>query len=207
LKLKFSDTYLLVQIQFIIENVEGIYIHTDKDIVIKFTLFFDEPVDFLPEGITHIIFGNFFNQSIDKLPNTVKCIALWAYMFLKGTIKFGYSFNQTINCYSESLICIFFGDEFNKPVDNLPNTITKLIFGRDFDQLINNLPKNIISLGFGRDFNQPIHDLPDTITHLRLGKSFNQSLDKLPKSLIDLTMYDISKNLSNIPKINIIVDL
>ena len=40
LKLKFADTYLLTQIQFIIENVEGIYIHTDKDIVIKFTLFF-----------------------------------------------------------------------------------------------------------------------------------------------------------------------
>jgi hypothetical protein len=136
----------------------------------------NQPVESLPDSITHLTFGYNFNQLADNLPNSITHLI------------FGEKFNQPVNKLPNSITHLKFIKEFDQPVDKLPNSITHLIFGENFNQPVDNLPESIIDLFFGRSFNQPIDSLPNSIVYLSFGTydcwgSFNQVINKLPESL------------------------
>jgi hypothetical protein len=113
--------------------------------------------------ITHLIFGEKFNQLINNLPLGL--------LYL----KFGYYFNQPIN---ENI---------------LPNSLTHLIFGYEFNQTINInvLSNSLTHLTFGYNFNQLINEniLPNSLKEIII-EQYQQKLlflDNKFKNIIKIT--------------------
>lgn len=91
----------------------------------------NEPVPFgvLPNGLTKLTFGNYFDQPIGPgiLPDSLKFL------------KFGDNFNQPIepNSFPTGLRLLKFGQSFNQPLDNyVPTSLECLILGYRFNQVI-----------------------------------------------------------------------
>ncbi len=141
--------------------------------------FFNQPVDNLPKSITHLTFGIMFNQSVYNLPDSIT------------KLTFGHKFNQPVDNLPKSITQLTFGYYFNQPVDNLSDSITQLTFGGEFNKNINNLPKGLIRLIFGFAFNKEINKLPKGLTYLAFGRKFNQpGYNNLPKGLTRLEVGD-----------------
>ena len=75
---------------------------------------FNQQVDQLPTGITHLTLGAGFNQSVDQLHAGVT------------HLTFGYEFNQPVDQLRAGITHLTFGYLFNQPVDQLPAGITQL---------------------------------------------------------------------------------
>lgn len=104
---------------------------------------FNSPVNWLPEGITHLQFGKSFNQSLDNLPGTLK---------------------ELIIASQEIAWC-----KFNKPLDNLPIGLEHLTLRivENYTYPINNLPSTIKTLSFiCKDYHHPINNLPEGLEEL-----------------------------------------
>ena len=80
---------------------------------------FNQPVNNLPDSITHLTFGRHFNQPVNYLPNSIT------------HLTFGCEFNQSVGHQG----C----EDINCP-RNLPNSITHLTFGISFNRPVDNLP-------------------------------------------------------------------
>jgi hypothetical protein len=65
--------------------------------------YFNQPIDNLPNSITHLELGLRFNQSIDNLPNSITYL------------KLGSKFNKPINNLPNSIIGIYvmYKNQFN----------------------------------------------------------------------------------------------
>jgi hypothetical protein len=142
------------------------------------TIEFKEVVDvslLSANGIENIVFGEFFNQSVDNLVVGIK------------SIVFGHEFNQTVDKLPEGLETIEFGSCFNQPVDSLPASIKRIVFGGNFNQTVDKLPAGLLYVEFGYEFKQIIDNLPDSITHLifRWGL-FNRGISHFPENLTHL---------------------
>ena len=155
-----------------------------------------------PNNLTHITFGNFFNQLID-LPDSLT------------HLTFGYEYNQPINlpnnlthltigiCFNQSITLpnnltqLTFNERsfYNQPI-NLPNSLTQLTFGRNYVHSLT-LPNNLTHLTLGEYFDQPIN-LPDSLTHLTFGRTYDVSII-LPNSLTHLTLGDNFNQPINLP--------
>jgi len=88
----------------------------------------------LSNNITHIIFGENFNDEVDNLPLSVI------------NIKFGYLFNKRVDNLPSQLTHITFGKRFNKEIGKLPKGLTHLSFGRyrsDFSHSIEKIPHSV----------------------------------------------------------------
>jgi hypothetical protein len=138
--------------------------------------YFNQPVNNLPETLTHLTFGRqtpvrLAHPKIMNIHNCLRC----------------HNFNQSVDNLPNSLTHLTFGNSFNQPVDNLPETLTHLTFGYNFNQSVDNLPNSLTHLTFGARFNQQVDNLPNTLTHLTFGHDFNQQVDNLPKNLTHLT--------------------
>jgi len=96
---------------------------------------FNEPVQ-LPSSITHLKFGDNFDQPVENLPSSIT------------HLTFGKKFNQSIDNLPTSITHLTFESDFNQPVENLPSSITDLTFGENFNQPID-LPSSITHLTFG----------------------------------------------------------
>ena len=161
---------------------------------VEFNYYFDEPIDKLPQSITHLTFYQFsnFNQSVDKLPQSIT------------HLTFGELFNQSVDNLPQSITHLTFGSFFNQSVDNLPKSITHITFGDYFNQSVDKLPQSITHIEFSKysKFNQSIDKLPQTITHLTFGYHFNQSIYKLlSQSVTHLTFgHDFNKSVDNLPQ-------
>lgn len=115
------------------------------------------------EIITHLTFGNKFNQDVTQ------CIPLTV-----THLTFGENFNQPIDyCIPLSVTHLIFGRNFDKPINYcIPPSVTHLILGQNFDQEIlwDSISSSITHLTFGRKFNRYTnHDLkllPPTVSHL-----------------------------------------
>jgi hypothetical protein len=145
-----------------------------KDKTIEFT----EAVDvslLSANGIENIVFGEFFNQSVDNLVVGIK------------SIVFGHEFNQTVDKLPEGLETIEFGTLFNQPVDSLPASVKRIVFGGNFNQSVDKLPAGLLYVEFGYEFTQSIDNLPDSITHLifRWGL-FRRGISHFPENLTHL---------------------
>ncbi len=137
----------------------------------------------IPESITHLTFGCYFNQplSIGVIPNSVT------------HLNFGYDFNQalSIGVIPENVIHLTFGYSFNQPlsVGVIPNSVTHLTFVHSFNQplSIGVIPESVTHLTFGDSFNQPLSVgvIPESVTHLTFLGDFNQPVI-LPESVLFL---------------------
>ena len=131
---------------------------------VKFGKDFNQPIhedsptgksSILPNSLTHLQFGKYFNQPVDNLPSGLTQLIFGKY------------------------------SDFNQPVDNLPNSLTHLTFGDDFHQPVENLPNKskyfdeyqqkyvettgLIELRLGNHFNYPINNLPNSLKILKFG--------------------------------------
>lgn len=97
---------------------------------------FNKTIDYLPEGLTYIIFGNRFNQSIMYLPNSITHLA------------FGTIFNKSVDKLPNSLTHLIMGNEFNRSFVYFPNNLTCLSLGYYFNRSIDNLPFYLEELHF-----------------------------------------------------------
>jgi hypothetical protein len=196
----------LITVRNYCDPVEGIDGHWTLDNIPKTVkkLFFyplcrfNKPINFSDSKLTHLTFGEGFNQLADNLPNSITHLTL-GFDFnrpvdnLPNSIThliFKYSFNQPVNKLPSSITHLEFGMYFNHPVDKLPNSITHLTFGLTFNKLLDKLPSSLTHLTFGDYFDQPVESLPNSITHLTFGLTFNKLVDKLPSSLTHLTFGD-----------------
>lgn len=177
----------------------------------------------LKNGITHLIFGCHYDESITLVDSLTH-------------LTFGYIFNQPIRL-TDQLTHLTFGYKFNQPIV-LPDNLTHLIFDIYFSHslilpsslihleinggynkidlpnglkyfkcdyvdpdLINKLPIGLTHLILGSDdFDSPLDNLPNSLTHLILGSDFNSPLNNLPNSLTHLILgSDFDSPLNNLP--------
>lgn len=107
--------------------------------------------------ITEIIFGYFFNQPIDDLPNSIKYLTLGQY------------FNQPLNKLPKSITHLTIGFAFNQTLDKLPDSIVVLTiyYYETFIRLINSLPSTVMYLVLINDVDINhaflINQLPSTV--------------------------------------------
>ena len=140
--------------------------------------------------ITKLIFDEDFNQPLDNLPNTITHLSFSKYS------KFNYPLDNLPN----SITYLEFGSHFNHPLNNLPNTITHLTIGSKFNHPLNNLPNTITHLSFSKysKFNQLVDNLPKSLTHLEFGYHFNQSINNLSNTITHLTFNSAPQNRNDI---------
>eukprot|EP00026_Physarum_polycephalum_P005425 Phypoly_transcript_05459.p1 GENE.Phypoly_transcript_05459~~Phypoly_transcript_05459.p1 ORF type:complete len:528 (+),score=40.98 Phypoly_transcript_05459:211-1794(+) len=117
---------------------------------------FNDLVNTFPSHLSHLSFGNYFNQPVDHLPTSLV------------QVSFGKRFNQPVVHLPLSLKKIIFGEQFNQKVDHLPPSLTYLAFGGYFNQPIDHLPSTIQNLTLGLDFAHHVHQFPSSLTHLIL---------------------------------------
>jgi hypothetical protein len=134
----------------------------------------------LPDSLTVLRLGYFFDQNVDNLPKNLL------------DLTFGANFNQNVDNLPTKLTNLTFGDNFNQNVDNLPKKLTHLIFGLFFNKKVDNLPNSITHLTFGYEFNQMIDVLPNSLIQLTVGYNFNQKIDVLPNSIKQLGFFSNS---------------
>lgn len=179
-----------------------------------------EFIDMLIRKKVEIIeFSRDFNQNVDNLPSTIKCLC------------FGMRFNIKINKFPDELTTLKLGYYYDHPLDNLPNKLLNLSTGKTFNhQLIyipkllrqlviqnynyshsldyipnsvnkllivgmnveiNYFPDDIRSLSIGIIKNFILPKLPDTLRYLYLLSGFNCLIKELPKN-IELIQYHLN---------------
>jgi hypothetical protein len=82
----------------------------------------------LPNSITHLTFGYYFNQPVDNLPNSIT------------HLTFGESFNQPVNNLPNSIVELVFGFNFCNVVSNLPITVKKITIHNKKTHLFTKIP-------------------------------------------------------------------
>src|SRR5690606_35521171 len=82
----------------------------------------------IPSTITHLTFGDKFDQPIDNLPPNITHLTS------------GENFNQKIENLPPKITQLIFGMKFNQNIDNLPNNIKYLKLKCMFNQNVDNLP-------------------------------------------------------------------
>jgi hypothetical protein len=124
---------------------------------------FDVPIDFLPNGITHLNIGESFNQSIDNLPITLKSLIISKFR------NVGYVL-------------------FNQPLDNLPYGLEYLYidFTYVFDQSLRNLPPTLKHFEIrNKTFikNIDVNSFPDSIETIKIKRLNYDIINRLPANL------------------------
>lgn len=148
---------------------------------------FNQPFIFennpLPETIEEIYFGDSFNQPIcSNCKNHQNCKRLNNKIRF---LKFGYKFNQQVNCLPLNLIELKLHGDFNQLIDNLPITLKKLTIEGNFNLPIDNLPNGLEELNLKlNNFNYPIDFLPESLIELSLNSlNFDKPIDNLPQKI------------------------
>jgi len=107
---------------------------------------FNQSIDFLPDGITHLHLGRRFNKPIMNLPTTLKNLIIAA-----NEIAYC-DFNQSLDYLPEGLesLTIRLNQVFRLPINNLPSGLKHLHFiCKTFHHPINNLPDGLETLVIG----------------------------------------------------------
>jgi hypothetical protein len=92
---------------------------------------------FLSNNLTHLTFGNEFDQQVDHLPNTLTCLTFGKYynqsvMFLPNTITkisfFSHNkIRNNIQCNTQCLNIRFVNVEYDEVIDNIPSSLKEII--------------------------------------------------------------------------------
>jgi hypothetical protein len=105
---------------------------------------FNQSIDFLPDGVTHLQLGRRFNKPIMNLPRTL------THLIIASNDIAYCDFNQSLDYLPEGLeyLKIRLNKVFNMPINNLPVGLKHLDFRcMMFYHPINNLPDGLESLG------------------------------------------------------------
>lgn len=150
------------------------YINLNKISKIRFNHLFNKDISSINNcpSITHIIFGNSFNCTINNLDLNLKFI------------YFGNNFNNPINKIYNNLKYLYFSLNFNNTI--LPQRNLRVLkLGHFYNKYIDfSAFKELQYLTLGSQFNQPIHSLPKKMLYLKLGRHFNNILpSNFPKSM------------------------
>ena len=89
---------------------------------------FNQPVNNLPDSITHLTFGRHFNQPVNYLPNSITYLT------------FGEYFNQPVDNLQNLITHLTFGWEFNKPINNLPTSVREIAIPHNKTYLLKKIP-------------------------------------------------------------------
>jgi hypothetical protein len=128
--LKYPSNYNLILIDKIPQNIIRLFLSNkfnqsvDKLLNPNFGTSNPRP----PTKITHLIFGQEFNQHVLYLPDTLT------------NIYFGNKFNKPVNNLPNSIQVISFGNYFNLSISNLPKNLIEITFGPEFNQIVNFTP-------------------------------------------------------------------
>lgn len=147
--LKYPSNYNLILIEKIPQNIQRLFLShnfnqsVDKLLNPNFKTSNPSP----PTKLTHLIFGNKFNQSVSNLPSSI------THLF------FGSDFNKSVNNLPNSLKIIVFGNNFNNSIMNLPPNIISIKFGQDFNQDINCLKPLVQEITFSKYVKYNIYDI------------------------------------------------
>ena len=131
----------------------------------------------VPNHITHLEFGHFFNHPIqpDIFSSNLH------------TLTFGYCFNQNF-VLPDTIKSLTIKGRYDKKITTLPTKLQELIMNGQFNQPLV-LPNGLKRFKCTWKFNHPIK-LPASLIYLEVGKKFNQLL-VLP---IGLQTFKLHKN-------------
>ena len=145
----------------------------------------------IPNWITHLKFGDSFNEKIAKnaIPNSVKYL------------EFGRNFNQSISGRipnsAKAVTHLIFGESFSQNSENLknsiPNSVTHLTFkGEYFGNYCKCIPNSVTHSTLGRRHSSIIKNfIPGSITHLTFtGIFYHEFIEDIPTSITHLTIYN-----------------
>lgn len=137
----------------------------------------------LPDVVTHLTFGNNFNQPLNhfKFP---KCLSQF---------YTGYYFHQSLNHieFPSTLHTLRFGDYYCAPLDHFkfPPNLKSLYLGYSMTKSLDHVTfsDKITYIYFGTNFNEPLTNtlLPDSLETMVFNSEYNQILYnfKVPKNL------------------------
>jgi hypothetical protein len=166
---------------------------------------FNRHVAVWPQKLTHVIFGNEYNQNVDAM----------ATLYTLDTLVFQRNFNQSINmlCNLPKLRYLVLAEGFSQNPVIFAKSLQKIIYNNDIDLCIT-WPPNLETLIYHHAYDMPllppiiniyINILPDiwpnSIKHLIFGYNFNQPLNsrKLPEFLIAITFgYSFNQNIMTV---------
>lgn len=131
--LKYPANYNLILIEKIPQNIIRLFMSNkfNKSVDKLLNPNFGTSKPAPPTKITHLIFGEEFNQSVNFLPSTL------THLF------FGSNFNKSVDRLPNSVIVISFGTNFNKTINNLPTKLEEIKFGQKFNQSLTNIKQNV----------------------------------------------------------------
>jgi len=138
----------------------------------------------IPPFVTHLTFGDHFNQTIkDCLPRSITYLT------------FGYCFNQSMISITST------GDI----IQHIPNSVSRLKFSRCFDQLSKDaIPKSVTHLTFSECHHNSVFELiPESVTHLEFGYHYGKLLN-VPSSIIQISLPRYNKCINYHPTTKII---
>lgn len=150
----------------------------------------------IPENITSIIFGGWFNLDIQP----------YLHPHIKS-LKFGFEFSQSVDNLPSGLEHLTLGAKFNQTINNLPLGLKTLIIGGGFSQTIDMLPETLEVLYLSGVFSRSVDNLPIGLKTLKLtGSSFNHSINSLPDTIevlqlnprYELPIYKLPSNLKSL---------
>ena len=136
--LKYPANYNLILIEKIPQNIIRLFMSNkfNKSVDKLLNPNFGTSNPAPPTKITHLVFGEEFNQSVNFLPSTI------THLF------FGSNFDKSVDRLPNSLIVISFGTNFNKTINNLPPKLEEIEFGLKFNQSLTNIKPNIKKIIF-----------------------------------------------------------
>lgn len=126
----------------------------------------NQPIDFLPDGITHLHLDKSFNQPIMNLPQSLKELSIYS--------AFGTAFcdfNQSLDYLPEGLesFTMKLARNFNFPIDNFPISLKHLHFtSTTFTHPINNLPDGLETLVIKTFDFANTHKLPSSLRKMNI---------------------------------------
>ena len=149
---------------------------------------FNQSIDFLPDGVTHLQLGRRFNKPIMNLPRTLKHLIIAAN-------EFAYcDFNQSLDYLPEGLefLIIRLNQVFNMPINNLPLGIKQLEFNcKGFRHPINNLPDGLEGISISCFDYENTHHLPANLKQIDIHKK----LSKDEKTVLNKNLVNIYPNI------------
>lgn len=111
-----------------------------------------EHINKLPSNLKKIVFGPFYNETINKWPHLKE-------------IRFGIYYNQPLLNLPTTLKKLTLGYHFNQNIDHLPDNIVELELGSQYNVDIKKLPQNLKIFRLGYSYNLPLQ-IQNILPHL-----------------------------------------
>jgi len=145
---------------------------------------FDQCIDFLPDGITHLQLGRRFNKPIMNLPQTL------IHLLIAANAITYCDFNQSLDYLPEGLqfLTIKLNQVFKMPINNLPASLKHLYLNlKHFHHPINNLPDGLETLTINSFNYNNTHHLPSNLKKIQiLSKLIEYQLAIINENLVKI---------------------